>query len=88
MGCNRTITARLPLRELEIRRRCACDAHFRSICMDYEDAAAALCYWQTVTEQGDRRPEGMRRVQEYAVLLGELEAEVLARLSYPASDAR
>lgn len=70
----RSIVARFPQRELDIRRRCARDPHFRAICADYEEATAALHYWQRVAKDGDRR------VAEYAAFLGELEAEILDRL--------
>jgi hypothetical protein len=73
----RSIVARLPRRELEIRRRCAQDPGFRAICRDYEEAAAALCRWRGVAEERDRR------VQEYANFVGELEAEILACLDRP-----
>ena len=77
----RSIVARFPQRELDIRRRCARDARFRAICADYEEAAAALRYWQRVGKEGDRR------VAEYANFLGELEAEILAQLDRPLSNA-
>ncbi len=70
----RSILARFPQRELDIRRRCADDAHFRAVCRDYEEAAAALRYWQSVSS--DYAP----RVEEYRNFLVELEAEILARL--------
>lgn len=70
----RSILARFPQRELEIRRRCARDAHFRSVCSDYEEASAALCHWQRAGE------EGSGKVVEYRDFLSELEAEILAQL--------
>jgi hypothetical protein len=77
-----SIVARFPQRELDIRRRCSRDAHFRSVCVDYEEAAAALRHWQKVAKEGDRR------VEEYRQFLGELEAEILAELGRPAQNAR
>ncbi len=69
-----SIVARLPQRELEIRRRCAQSVQFRSVCADFEEAAKALRYWQGAGRGGDRM------VEEYIELLGELEAEILAQL--------
>jgi hypothetical protein len=76
-----SIVARFPQREFDIRRRCARDAHFRSICMDHEEAARALSYWENVAREGDRKKEAGRNVEEYANFLGELEAEILAHLN-------
>jgi hypothetical protein len=78
----RSIIARFPVRELDIRRRCARDARFRSVCTDYEEAAAALRYWKKVATEGDRKAE------EYSNFLTELESEILDRLDHPASTAR
>jgi predicted nucleotidyltransferase len=77
----RAIVTRLPRRELDIRRRCARDADFKSICMDYEEAARVLRYWQKVAQMGDRKKEADRNVAEYQSLLDELEAEILAHLN-------
>jgi hypothetical protein len=77
----RSIVTRLPQRELDIRRRSACDADFRSICMDYEEAARALRYWREVAHAGDRKKEADRNVAEYESFLDELEAEILVHLS-------
>lgn len=71
----RSVVARFPRRELEIQRRCAHDTGFRSICADYEEAAAALHHWQKVAREGDQK------VEEYRRFLGELEAEILAHLN-------
>jgi hypothetical protein len=70
----RSILARLPQRELEIRRCYARDEHFRSVCGDYEEAMAALRCWERAAE------EGHQRIQEYTNFLRELEAEILAYL--------
>ena len=49
MECVRSIVARFPQREFDIRRRCALDAQFKSVCADYEEAAAAFRYdWKKV----------------------------------------
>jgi hypothetical protein len=78
----RSITARFPERELDIRRRCVCDVQFRSVCADYEEAAAALRYWKKVAREGDRK------IEEYSNFLTELESEILDRLDHSASTAR
>lgn len=70
----RAIIARFPEREFQIRRCVASDAQFRSVCADYEEAAAALRRWQ---EAGDGK-EGM--TEEYSRFLAELEREILAKL--------
>ncbi|MEK9283034.1 hypothetical protein MTR72_25965 [Bradyrhizobium sp. ISRA442] len=77
----RSIVARFPQRELDIRRRFGRDASFRSICSDYEEATKALRHWQKTLEEAD--PERDRRVKEYNHLLVELEEEILAYLSRP-----
>lgn len=78
----RSIVARFPQRELDIRRCWARDAWFRSVCADYEEAAVALRHWQKVAGEGNRKAE------EYANFLGELEAEILAQLDRSASSNR
>lgn len=77
-----SIVARFPQRELDIRRRCSRDAHFKSICMDYEEAAAALRHWLKAAGEGDRK------VDDYRQFLGELEAEIVAQLDRPTQNAR
>lgn len=78
----RSIIARFPQRELEIRRRCTRDACFRSVCKDYEEAAKALRYWQQAGRDGERM------VEEYMNFLGELEEEILDRLDRQVSNVR
>jgi hypothetical protein len=68
------ILARLPERAWDIRRRCARDARFRSICSDYGEALAALAHWTNAAGAGDRRAVG------YAELVAELEREIVAEL--------
>jgi hypothetical protein len=82
----RSIVARFPRRELDIRRRCARDANFRSICSDYEEAATALRHWQKRAKEGAK--EGEQRVEEYTSFLSELEAEILAHLNRSISNAQ
>lgn len=77
----RSIVARFPQHELDIRRCCARDPSFRSICADYEEATAALRRWQKVGNGKDRR------VAEYAAFVGELEAEILDQLDRSRSNA-
>jgi hypothetical protein len=76
----RSVVARFPLRELDIRRRFTRDADFRSICSDYEEATRALRFWQRAIREGG---EGAQKAEEYHRLLGELEYEILAHLSRP-----
>jgi hypothetical protein len=84
----RSIVARFPRRELEIRRRCAGDPHFRSICADHQEAASALRYWQKAAKEEARKKEGDRKVDEYTQFLGELESEILAQLESTGTKAR
>jgi hypothetical protein len=82
----RSIVTRFPRREFDICRRCTRDPHFRSICADYEETARALSYWEKVAQEGDRKKEAYRNVEEYANFLGELEAEILAYLNRSTSN--
>ena len=75
----RSIVARFPQREFDVRRRCAHDAHFRSICRDYEEATAALRRWQNAGANGGQK------AADYARFLDDLELEILALLDEPAS---
>jgi hypothetical protein len=84
----RSIVARFPRCELEIRRRCARDPHFRSICADHQEAASALRYWQKAAKEEARKKEGDRKVDEYTQFLGELESEILAQLESTGTKAR
>lgn len=74
MGRFDALVVRFPQRELEIRRHCTRDAHFRAICGDYEEAASALRRWQMTAGEGDPR------ITDYRSLLAELEVEILTRL--------
>lgn len=77
----RSIVARLPQRELDIRRRWSRDAQFRCACSDYQEAVRALRYWQHKEAEG-----GGRMVKEYSELLDELEAEILTLLDRSIAD--
>jgi hypothetical protein len=77
-----SIVERFPQREFEIRQRCARDDQFRSVCLDYQEAAAALRHWRKAAKEGDQR------VAEYTHFLGELEAEILAQLDSPRRSTR
>ena len=77
----RSIVARFPLREFDIRRRYARDASFRAICTDYQEAIGALRHWRQAAKDGN--PEGERRAEEYGNLILELEQEVLEHLNRP-----
>jgi hypothetical protein len=72
----RSISARLPQYEFEIRRRCADDEYFCSVCEDYEAAAVALSRWL-----GDGE-NAMPKVTEFRQMLMELEAEILSLLKH------
>jgi predicted hydrolase (HD superfamily) len=74
----RSIVARFPQRELEIRRCYMRDAQFQAICADYEEAMRALRHWQHASEKGDA--EGLRNATDYENLVAELEQEVLTYL--------
>jgi hypothetical protein len=71
------IVTRFPLRELEIRRRCARDPTFREICEDYGEALQALRHWEAAG------PAGAARANDYRQMLQELEAEILGILGGP-----
>ncbi len=71
------VVARFPMRELEIRRRCARDQKFGEICEDYEEAMEALRRWEGAGPDGDAEAEDYRRIRD------ELEAEILAILDGP-----
>jgi len=73
----RSIVARFPQREFDVRRRCAHDAHFRSICTDYEEATTALRRWRNAGANGGHKAD------DYARFLNDLEAEILALLDEP-----
>jgi hypothetical protein len=65
--------ARIPTRELEVRRLCARDEDFRGACEDYEVAAEALRHWECVEKN-------VSRAVEYQLLAEEIAAEIEARL--------
>lgn len=75
MGVFHSVIARHPGRELEIHRLCASNPQFRAICADFEEAAAALCHWQS------KLPADDPKVTQYADLLHELNTEIVAHLS-------
>ncbi|WP_246737542.1 hypothetical protein [Nordella sp. HKS 07] len=71
------IVTRFPLRELEIRRRCARDPKFAEICEDYAEA------WQAFQRWKGAGPAGVTKANDYRQMLEELEAEILAILDAP-----
>ncbi len=77
----RSIVARFPQREFDIRRRYARDAAFRAVCADYHEAAGALWHWRQAAKGGN--PQGERRADEYDNLVAELEQEILEHLDRP-----
>lgn len=68
------IVARFPLRELEIRRKCAQDQRFAEVCEDYSEALEALQRWEKAGAAG------ATQVEDYHRMVGELEAEVVSKL--------
>ena len=73
----RSIVARFPKRAFDLRKRCARDEHFRSVCGDYEEAAAAFHRFQSADGGAGRE------AADYAHLLKELEVEILDLLDRP-----
>jgi len=74
VGRVRHIVARLPQHEFDVRRLFARDEQFRSICLDFEEAAAALRRWQDA-------PGGRSKAEHYLKIMDELEAEILELLA-------
>lgn len=68
-----TLISRHPLREFELYWSYARNEKFREACDDYEDARTAQGYWET----SGGHPT---RALEYAGLVAEIEAEILACL--------
>jgi hypothetical protein len=66
---------RFPDRELAIRRLYACDADFRAVCDDYEEALRALRHWQATGDEA--------KTEDYRQLVDDLGAEVLAIVDGP-----
>lgn len=54
------------------------DAQFRSLCEDYDAVADVIAFW---SRSSDAR--GPMIVQEYEILLEELENEIFARVRHP-----
>jgi hypothetical protein len=65
-----SLVGRFPQHELTIHRLHAQSAEFRAICADYEEALAALRYWEAARGAEDAR------AREYRQLAEELEAEI------------
>ncbi|QLH39282.1 MAG: hypothetical protein HWD60_10450 [Defluviicoccus sp.] len=68
------VVRRFPGHELAIRRLFQCDATFREICADYDDALHALQHWQSAGGPTDPRAE------QYRDLVNELEGELASLL--------
>ena len=75
------LLSRFPDREFAIRRLHRTDAGFRSVCDDYEEAAAALSRWEG--SAGADAP----RVADYRRLCTELESELLDLLRLASAGA-
>lgn len=74
LGGVRHIVARLPQKEFDLRRLFARDEQFRSICLDFEEAARAFRRWQDATG-------GQSKAEHYLKIMDELEAEILELLA-------
>lgn len=74
----RSIVARFPKREIEIRRCFMRDVQFRAVCADHEEAMRALSHWRNAAEKGD--PEATRKAADYERLVVELQQEALTYL--------
>jgi len=77
-----SILVRLPEHEFRIRNRWAHDEDFRSLCSDYELAAAAYRHWQNAGEYG------AKLLPDYQSIMQELEAEILECLECPGKSER
>jgi hypothetical protein len=64
-----SLARRFPQYQATIRRLCACDPNFRSICDDHRDVKRALEHWEAAS------PEAPGMVADYRQILAELEAE-------------
>ena len=64
------LVSRFPRHELAIRRLYTCDATFREICEDYDEALRALRHWQSAASSSDPR------IEQYRELVSELESEI------------
>lgn len=74
MDCLESLERRFPERAGAIRHRMQDDSAFRELCTDYEEAAAALDYWQSPPQRSEAK------TREYRDLLAELAAEIAAAL--------
>ena len=72
---SRHIRERLPDRKHSIDFLVAENPDFRDLCEDYDACVAALGYWTKSNE-----PEAETRVDEYRVLVQELEEEIIQAL--------
>lgn len=79
-----SILARFPLREFELRRLRGRDATFRSICLDYEVAVAALAHWRQMLNDGEAG--ALPIIEDYSRLIKELETEILTKLNRSSPD--
>jgi hypothetical protein len=68
------LQAQLPDAQERIIERLPRDENFREICLEYEECAKSLAYWQSLEQRNTVR------VEEYAKLLQELELEILRLL--------
>jgi hypothetical protein len=80
------VIARFPEREDPIKRLLEQDSEFREMCLDYVETGKALAHWRALLG-GEDRPaisppctEAERLVEQYRILLYELEVEILEAL--------
>ncbi|CAB1084647.1 hypothetical protein D1AOALGA4SA_12158 [Olavius algarvensis Delta 1 endosymbiont] len=73
-----TVIKRFPYRKDVIKRLYKEDNNFKTICEDYGKCLEAYRYWN---ESGSK--EACARREEYAMLRGELETELIQSLAEP-----
>jgi len=70
------VIERFPRRKTAVRQLFKENNSFQTLCEDYRKCAEALRYWSQSTSE-----EAVDRREEYAVLLRDLEAEILENLA-------
>jgi hypothetical protein len=80
------VIARFPEQEASIQRLIEQNREFREMCLDYVEAGQALTYWRALSDTPEgktvptSRKEPEQVVDQYRVLLYQLEAEILEAL--------
>jgi len=75
VGHLQNLDRRFPDRTLIIRRLLRDDRTFRELCLDYEEALAALAYWRSPQRWSPKQ------LADYRRLVAELETKIEAMLS-------